>query len=158
MATGSTHRFIMGKTMSPPFLCCFWSDLFQTWGNKDRHKISSSNFGPMEVGALECLKICYRLLMGKWCLLANSFIFYRILVELAGNQDRHKIWDKFAFGPDQTLLALEWRKFCGKRCLHSNALSLIRSVSNLQVTRTQTYVWRVQILAKMDHSLQTLNI
>ena len=29
MATESAHWLIMGKTMSPPFLCCCLSDLFQ---------------------------------------------------------------------------------------------------------------------------------
>ena len=39
--------------------------------------------------------------MGKWCLQASSFIFYRIFVKLAGNQDRHKISDEFEFQPDR---------------------------------------------------------
>ena len=30
MATDSSHRVIMGKTASPRFLCCFWSDPFHT--------------------------------------------------------------------------------------------------------------------------------
>ena len=30
MATESAHWLIKGKTMSPSFLCCFWSNLFQT--------------------------------------------------------------------------------------------------------------------------------
>ena len=30
MATESPHWLIMGKTMSPPFLVCFWSDPFYT--------------------------------------------------------------------------------------------------------------------------------
>ena len=30
----------MGKMISPPFLGCFWSDLFILTGNKDMHKIS----------------------------------------------------------------------------------------------------------------------
>ena len=53
--------------------------------------------------------------MGKCCLHASSFIFDRIIIKVAGNQDRRKSSDKFDFGPDQTthfgLLALEWRKF-----------------------------------------------
>ena len=39
--------------------------------------------------------------MGRWCLQASSFIFYRIFVKLAGNQDRHKISDEFEFRPDR---------------------------------------------------------
>ena len=53
--------------------------------------------------------------MGKCCLHASSFIFDRVIIEVAGNKDRHKSPDEFDFGPDQTthfeLLALEWRKF-----------------------------------------------
>ena len=40
--------------------------------------------------------------MGKWCLHASSFIFDLILFILAGNEDIHKISDKFEFRPDQT--------------------------------------------------------
>ena len=53
--------------------------------------------------------------MGKCCLHASSFIFDRIIIKVAGNQDRHKSSDEFDFGPDQTthfgVTALEWRKF-----------------------------------------------
>ena len=38
--------------------------------------------------------------MGKWCLQANSVIFYRIFVKLAGNQDTYKI-SEFKFWPDR---------------------------------------------------------
>ena len=67
----------------------------------------SSNFGqigPMttELAALERLKISHRLIMGKWCLHASSFIFYQIIIKVAGNQDRHKSSDEFDFRPDQT--------------------------------------------------------
>ena len=37
--------------------------------------------------------------MGKWCLIASSFIFDRIIIKVAGNQDRHKSLDEFDFGP-----------------------------------------------------------
>ena len=37
--------------------------------------------------------------MGKSCLHANSFIFDRIIIKVAGNQDRHKSLDEFDFGP-----------------------------------------------------------
>ena len=40
--------------------------------------------------------------MGKWCLHASSFIFYWIIIKVAGNQDRHKSSNEFDFGPDQT--------------------------------------------------------
>ena len=37
--------------------------------------------------------------MGKWCLHASSFIFYQIVIKVAGNQDRHKSSDEFDFRP-----------------------------------------------------------
>ena len=40
--------------------------------------------------------------MGKCCLHASSFIFDRIIIKVAGNQDRHKSSDEFDFGSDQT--------------------------------------------------------
>ena len=55
-----------------------------------------------ELAALEHLKHFHRLIMGKWCLHASSFIFDRIIIKVAGNQDRHKSLDEFDFGPDQT--------------------------------------------------------
>ena len=66
-----------------------------------------SNFdriGPLatELAALERLKISHRFIMGKWCLHASSFIFDRIDIKVAGNQDRHKSSEEFDFGPDQT--------------------------------------------------------
>ena len=39
--------------------------------------------------------------MGKWCLQASSFIFDRIFIKLAGNQDSHKISDEFEFRLDR---------------------------------------------------------
>ena len=55
----------------------------------------------MELAALERLKISHRLIMGKWCLQASSFIFDRNFVKLAGNQDSHKISEEFEFRLDQ---------------------------------------------------------
>ena len=37
--------------------------------------------------------------MGKCCLHASLFIFDRIIIKVAGNQDGHKSLDKFDFGP-----------------------------------------------------------
>ena len=42
--------------------------------------------------------------MEKCCLHAGSFIFDRIIIKVAGNQDRHKSSDEFDFGPDQISL------------------------------------------------------
>ena len=40
--------------------------------------------------------------MGKWCFHASLFIFDRIIIKVAGNQDRHKSLVEFDFGPNQT--------------------------------------------------------
>ena len=37
--------------------------------------------------------------MGKWCHDASSFIFDRIIIKIAANQDRYKSSDEFDFGP-----------------------------------------------------------
>ena len=65
---------------------------------------TSSNFGQIgplatELASLERLKISHRLIIGKWCLHASSFIFDRIIIKVGGNQDRHKSSAEFDFGP-----------------------------------------------------------
>ena len=94
--------------MSPSFPVCFYPILFIFAVTRTGIKsLTSSNFdqiGPLttELAALERLKISHRLIMGKWCLHASPFIFYRIFIKLAGNQDRHKSSVEFDFGPNQT--------------------------------------------------------
>ena len=67
------------------------------------HKISDElEFRPDRttdygVSCLWGLKNFHRLIMGKWCLHASSFIFDRIIIKVAGIQDRHKSLDKFYF-------------------------------------------------------------
>ena len=56
----------------------------------------------MELSALERLKNSHRIIMGKCCLHVSSFIFNRIIIKVAGNQDRYKRLDEFDFRPDQT--------------------------------------------------------
>ena len=56
----------------------------------------------MALAAFGCLKIPHRLIMGKCCFNASSFIFDQIIIKFAGNQDRRKSSDEFDFGPDQT--------------------------------------------------------
>ena len=68
---------------------------------------TSSNFGQIgplttELAVLGHLKISHRLIMGKCCLHASSFIFDRVIIKVAGNQDRHKSSHQFDFGPAQT--------------------------------------------------------
>ena len=51
--------------------------------------------------------------MGKCCLHASSFIFDRIIIKVAGNQDRYKSLDEFDFGPDQAIhfgVTCSWMK------------------------------------------------
>ena len=63
---------------------------FQTWISLKPVGQSWSNF------------MCSITGMGKCCLHASSFIFYWIIIKVAGNQDRHKSSDEFDLGPDQT--------------------------------------------------------
>ena len=68
---------------------------------------TSSNFGEIgplttELAALSVQKISHRLIMGKCCRHASSFIFDRIIIKVAGNQDRHKSLVEFDLGPNQT--------------------------------------------------------
>ena len=62
---------------------------------KSRMILNFGQIGPLttELAAHEHLKCCLH---------ASSFIFDRIIIKVAGNQDRHKSLDEFDFGPDQT--------------------------------------------------------
>ena len=79
--------------------------LFILAGNKDMHKISNEfEFQPDRTTdyGVSCplvLKNSHRLILEKWCLQASSIIFDRIIIKVAGNQDRHKSSDEFDFGP-----------------------------------------------------------
>ena len=53
-------------------------------------------------GGLGRLKNSHRLKMGKCCLHASLFIFDRIIIKVAGNQDRPTSSDEFDFGQNQT--------------------------------------------------------
>ena len=71
---------------------------------KSRTSSNFSQIGPLttELAALERLKnFSYRLIIGKWCLHASSFILDRIIFKVSGNQDRHKSSVEFDFGPNQ---------------------------------------------------------
>ena len=82
--------------------------LFILADNEDMHKISDEfEFRPdrtltTELAALEHLKISHRFITGKWCLHASPFIFDRIIIKVAGDQDMHKSSVEFDFGPNQT--------------------------------------------------------
>ena len=51
----------------------------------------------MELAALERLKFSHRLTMGKWCRHGSLFILDRVIIKVAGNQDRHKGSVEFDF-------------------------------------------------------------
>ena len=65
--------------------------------------------------------------MGKCCLHASSFIFDRIIIKVAGSQDRHKSSHGFDFGPDQTT---HFRVTCPwmTKLLHFRTLISLRPV------------------------------
>ena len=103
------HKILgqIGSKLWFPHFIVFDQIFYKLAGNEDRHKISDEfEFRPYWTASyglrcLERLKISHILRMGKWCLQASSFIFDSILIKLAGNQDRHKIWDGFEFRPDR---------------------------------------------------------
>ena len=70
------------------------------------HKISDGfEFRPLttELAGLEKKKNkSHRLTMGNRCLRARSFIFNRIIIKIADNQDRYKSSVGFDFWPNQT--------------------------------------------------------
>ena len=96
---------------------------------KSRTRLNFSQIGPLttELAALERLKISHRLIMGKCCLHASSFIFDRIIIKVADNQDRHKSSGKFGFRPDQTT---HFGVTCSymTKILHIRTLISLRSV------------------------------
>ena len=108
MATGSPPPTYNGENDVSTFSVVFDPILFILAGNEDMHEISDEfefqPVGPLitELAALERLKDFHRLIMGKCCRQASSFIFDRIIIKVAGNQDRHKSSDEFDFRPDQT--------------------------------------------------------
>ena len=99
---------ITGKMVSLPFLGrLIRSFLYLQVTRTCIKSRKSSNFGQIgllttQLAALERLKKSHKLIMGKWCLHASSFIFYHIIIKVAGNQDRHKSSVEFVFGPNQT--------------------------------------------------------
>ena len=91
----------MGKRCLHLFSVVFDPILFILAGNKDMHNILDK-FEFRSQLPLSILKISHRLTMGKCCLHASSFIFDRIIIKVAGNQDRHKSSDEYDFGPEKT--------------------------------------------------------
>ena len=56
----------------------------------------------MELATLERLKNFPKTYNEKWCLHASLFIFDRIIIKVAGKQDRHKSLFEFDFVPNPT--------------------------------------------------------
>ena len=124
-------------------------------GNKDMHKISdefecqpdrTTDYG---VSCPWGLKISHRLIMGKWCLHANSFIFDRIIIKVAGNQDRHKSLDEFDFGPLVSMAHLYVFEMrfdlgtldSGERSLPFGLLVFFYSSTNFRVSEEECDPW-----------------
>ena len=98
-------------TITPLFLIVSSSNLQVTrTGIKSQR---SSNSGHIRLGI--DFGVTYPWAPQTYCGLSSAFSFDRILFKLAGNQDEHKILDKFDFVPDLSipsgLHALEYRKF-----------------------------------------------
>ena len=106
----------MGTIMSQIFLGCFLSILFILALNEDIHKISNEfEFRPDRTTnyGVSCpwgIKKSHRLVLGKWCLHASSFIFERINIKVACN--RHKSSDEFDFGPPVSMAHLYVFCYC----------------------------------------------
>ena len=87
----SSHRLIMGKTISSRFLSCIMRTYIKAY--------MSLNFGQIpplttELAALERLK--------NRCHHVISFDIDPIFFKLAGNKDMHNIMNEFEFRPDRT--------------------------------------------------------
>ena len=85
--------------MSPPFLGCL--DPIFLYLQITRTGINcrtSSNFGQIGPLTTDLAALRSRKFPIDWCLHASSFIFDRIVIKVAGNQDRHKSSDEFDFG------------------------------------------------------------
>ena len=67
--------------------------------------------------------------MEKWCPQSTLFIFDRIFIKLAGNQDWHKISDEFEFRPDRI-------SHFGVTCLWRRIKFSVDLLWNLQVLLT----------------------
>ena len=106
-----------GKRCLHLFSVVFDLILFILAGNEDMHNISNSfEFRPdrTTVYGVSCpwaskkFPITYKRV-------SPAFIFDRIIIKVAGNQDRHKAWMSLILGRIRlltlALLALEWRKF-----------------------------------------------
>ena len=97
---------------------------------KYRTSSNFGQFGPLttELAALERLKISHRLIIGKWCLHAGSFIFDRIIIKVAGS-----------ISGRIRLLTLEWLAWMTKT-LHFRTWISLRPVGQS---------WSIYILASL---------
>ena len=114
----------MGKCCLQASSYIFGRIIIKVAGNQNMHKISDEfEFRPNRITdyGVSCpwgLKISHRLIIGKWCLHASSFIFDRIIIKVAGNQDRHKSSDEFDFRSLVSMAHLNVnRTQVGDRCL-----------------------------------------
>ena len=98
----------------------FWGRFDQNSGFHGNRKPPLTYYGENDVSTFSRLFMIRSLLylqITRTCIqfrtssnFGSSFIFDRIIIKVAGNQDRHKSSDDFDFGPDKAtleLLALE---------------------------------------------------
>ena len=97
MATEKPHWPIMGEMVSTFSRLLLTRSILHLQVKRTCIKSRTSS----NLAALERLKNSHIhiLIMGKCCLHASSFFFDRIIIKVAGNQDRHKSSDVFDVKP-----------------------------------------------------------
>ena len=121
----------------------FYLILFILAGNEDMHKITDKfEFLPdrtTDYGDTP-LSVPIDFEWGKWCRHLFSVAMNSDFIKLTGNEDRHKILDRFEFWSYLTShFGVACPSAVKKWCLHFSTFSLsplIGSLSNLQVMRT----------------------
>ena len=91
---------------------------------KSQTRLNFGQIGPLttELAALEHLNNFPKTYMFFH---ASSFISDRIIIKVAGNQDRHKSSVEFDFGPNQTT---HFGLIMGKYCLHATTFIFDRII------------------------------
>ena len=101
MATETPIDLQWGKQCLHLFLVVFYLILFILAGNEDMHKISDKlEFLPdrtTNYGVIKPLSVPIDFEWGKWCLHLFSVAMKSDFINLTGNEDRHKIFDRVEF-------------------------------------------------------------
>ena len=133
MATENAHWFIMGKTMSPPFLCCFFIISFKLAGKEDRHKISDElKFRPDRTTPyrVRCPWASEKYPIDLFWENGVSKLARSFFIGSSSNfQERHKMSDELDFRPD-------WISHLGVTCPWGRFKFSIDLLWNLKVQLT----------------------